>query len=250
MNPAKKIYLGNGPPYTRPVTGLPSAFNWNSNPFDISEQDDISLTASALSETPTAMLVVSSATAGIGLLYVAQTAGVGGNSISVTHNAPTGSQPSTFAVVSSAITVSPATGASNEQVAMLAQQNAAVWALVKPFTYGWGPQGPVGFSFQAEFLEAARNDLLVAATVQNLVGGAANANVNGTLTLQLSDDLVNWAPMSGISGSVSTGGTALRLSAAGANRTGAGFARWAWTATPGSVGQMSLLMTCKGGGIR
>lgn len=247
MNSAKKIYLGDGPPYTRPMNGLPSAFAWTSSPFVFDEQEALSLTASALAETPVASLVTTSTTAGMGVLWVAQTAGTAGNSITVTINAPSGSTTS-FNVSSTNITVSPATGLTNAQLAMLAQQNASVWALVKPFVYGWGPTGPVGYSFQSEFLEAPRNDLVVAASQASLVGGAASALVAGTLTMQLSDDLINWVTVSGTSGSVTTGGAPLRLSASGSNQPGAGFVRWSWTPSGGgSVGELSLLMTTKGG---
>jgi hypothetical protein len=229
------------------MTGLPSAFAWTSTPFVFDEQEALSLTGSALSETPVASLVTPSATSGMGVLWVAQVAGAAGNNITVTINAPSGSTTS-FGVVANAITVSPATGLTNAQLAMLAQQNASVWALVKPFVYGWGPTGPVGYSFQSEFLEASRNDLVAAATIANLVGGAASAAVNGTLTMQLSDDLINWVTVSGTSGSITTGGAALRLSASGSNQPGAGFVRWSWNpGGGGSAGELSLLMTTKGG---
>lgn len=242
MNSAKQIYLGDGPPFVK-AQGLPTAFDWVSTPFDIGEMDSLSLTAQALAETPNGMLVVPSTTSGMGTMWVAQTAG--STTVSVTVNAPSGSTTS-FSVLSSAITVSPAIGLTNAQLAMLAQQNASVWALAKPYVYGWGPVGPVGYSFQNEFLEASRNDLVTSFSQTTLFNGAATPAVSGTLTLQLSDDLINWVPQSGVSGSVTSGGNPLRLNMSGSSQTGANYAQWKWTHTPGSVGEISMRMTVKG----
>lgn len=242
MNSSKQIYLGDGPPFVK-AQGLPTAFDWVSTPFDIGELDSLSITAQALAETPVGMLVVPSTTSGMGTLWVAQTPG--SSSVTVTVNAPSGSTTS-FSVSGNDITVSPATGLTNGQLVFLAQQKSTVWALAKPYVYGWGPTGPVGYSFQAEFLEASRNDLVASMSKTSLLNGAASANVSGTLSVQLSDDLINWVPLAGASGSVTTGGNPLRLSLSGSAQTGANYCQLAWTHTPGSVGELSVRLTTKG----
>jgi hypothetical protein len=252
-NPAKRVYLGDGPPYVQ-MHGMPSNIAWESSPFDMGEMDDISCTISALTETPVASLYIPSATgvaAGgfvgsqMGLLWVAQTPGAGGNSISVTQNAPSGSS-TTFSVTTDAITISPALGLTNGQLCFLAQQKATVWALVKPFIMGWQPTGPVGNTFMAELLEGTRNDLVLAQTVLSLAGGAATAAVNGTLTLQGSDDLVNWQAFTDATatGVLTSSTSPLRLNS---QRPGCGFVRLAWKPQTGSVGQLFADWTFKGG---
>ena len=98
--PSSQLAWGKFSPIAS-ANGMSSAFEWWSLPFDMDDADSVSISLLPLTETPTAMLIVPSATAkannglpsGDGLLYVAQAAGAGGNNITVAHSAPAGNPP-------------------------------------------------------------------------------------------------------------------------------------------------------------
>ena len=278
--PSSQLAWGKFSPIAS-AQGMSSAFEWWSLPFDMDDADSVSISLNPLTETPCAMLVVPSATAkgnnglpsGDGILYVAQTAGAAGNNTTVAHSAPSGAVPPStplttgvpygspggspaatvpgtnpYSVSTAAITAAPWVGAMNEQMSLLANQSAAVWALVKAFVWGWGAVGSPVNSLNSQIAQAASTDLLVTQASANLVGGAATAAISGTATLETCGDLTSWAefaagPNDVASLALSTGNPGeLHIA-----RAGVRYGRIHWMPGIGSVGQIAGTISLKGG---
>lgn len=255
------------------ANGMSSAFEWWSLPFDMDDADSVSISLQALAETPTGMLVVPSTTPGDGILYVAQAAGV--TTVSVTHAAPAGTPPvgtpltgmpigtpagvppattpgtNPYSAIANAITAAPWVGATNAQMAMLANQSTAVNTLVKAFPWGWGPVGSPVNSLNSQITMAAENDPLIAQTIKSLVGGAVVAAINGIMTLETCGELTAWAAFAAGPNDVGNG----TLATAGASalelhvdRVAVRYGRLHWQPSAGgSVGQIAGTISLKGG---
>ena len=345
--PSLQLTWGRNAAFAPVANGISSAFNWWSDPIDADGMDHLSLTLTALTETPVAMLVVPSATgpganglpSGDGILYVAATAGTTpGNAITVAHSAPSGTPltllngavgtgPGTFSglmnpapiagsiqvldagtiigyddgqggfknvaagaeitggsvdythggytitttaasghaitlkwvpfgatvtnpytVSTDAITCAPWVGATNGQMAMLANQNSTVQTLVQAYPWGWGAVGSPVNSLNSLLGQAALNDLLVAQSSVPLVGAAATAAQSGTATLESCDDLSTWTPYAAGPNDVSSGtlvgaGTGLDLHI---DQIKVRYWRLHWAANGGSVGQISGVVSVNG----
>ena len=345
--PSNQLTFGRNASFG-PANGISSAFSWWSDPIDSDDSDSLSISLSALSEIPVAMLVVPSATAqgsggiptGDGLLYVAQTPGATpGNAITVAHSAPSGTPlqllngavgtgggtfnglmnpapvagtiqvldagnvigqddgqggfsnipagtqitggqinyttggytlsltataghaitlkwvpagatvANPYTVSTNAITGAPWVGATNAQMAILANQKTVVTALAKAFVWGWGAVGSPVNSLNSLLGKAAENDLLVTQISASFVGGSATAAQTGVATLECCADLSTWNQFAGGPNDVTSGnlvgpGTGLELHV---DSLPVRYWRVHWAMNVGSVGQISGIVGLKGG---
>ncbi len=272
--PSSQVAWGTFSPIAS-ANGMSSSFEWYSNPFDMDDADSVSISLQALAEVPTAVLVVPSKTAGDGTLYVAQAAGAAGNNITVAHSAPAGAAPvgaaltglptgspggsppattpgaNPYSVVASAITAAPWVGATNGQMAMLANQSTATQALVQAFPWGWGAAGNPVHTQNSMITQAALNDPLVVQGSANLAGGAAAAAINGIMTLEVCGELLAWnlfaaGPNDVVSGTLATAGSpSLELHV---DRLAVRYGRLHWVpGGGGSAGQIAGTISMKGG---
>lgn len=239
------VTIGRDASYLQ-ANGPSSDWEWWSEPFTLGSVDDFSLQVNPLTETPVAMLFVPSTSSSngapskIGILYVAQTPGV--STVAVVHEAPSGGTTS-VSVAGNVITVSAATGATNEQVSMIVNQSSAAFALVKAFPVGWEPNGPVLASFEADIEYLARTDVVLAFTQTTLGNNAAAANQDGTASVDFSNDFYNWQPLTGGSANVAAGSPpAIIQVSAGAAK----YARMHWLPNAGSVGQIGAVLSGSG----
>ena len=163
----------------QPVSGMSAAVanfglaaGWQSDPIDCRGQVAISLELSALLAASPAMLLVPSATAGLGLLYVADTPGSGGDAIQITHGTPAAA-PALRSVVTTvnSIVVTPAVGDNNAAIAALVNNDPNAGPLVTAYPWGWTGYGDQNWVPQNAPTEASEIDLVKALAITNLIGG-------------------------------------------------------------------------------
>ena len=172
-------YAGFGIPST---LGLGSV-GWISDPVDCRGQPMVDLQFDALAGACPAMLFVPSTTTGLGLLFVANATGTGGNSIQITIATPS-TVPGflrTIVTTSDSIVISPQLGDTNASIAAAVNSDLHASPLVQAYAWGWQGYGDMLVVPQDHPTEAAEIDLVVAASITNLAGGAAAGAQAGTM---------------------------------------------------------------------
>jgi hypothetical protein len=155
---------------------------WQSDPIDCRGQVAISLELSCLLAASPAMLLVPSATAGSGILYVADLPGSAGDNIQITHSAPLAAGSPTLHSVtttSNSIVIAPNSTDTNASIAALVNNDAKAGALVTAYPWGWTAYGDSNWVPQNAPTEASEIDLVKALAITNLVGGCDNASGAG-----------------------------------------------------------------------
>jgi hypothetical protein len=153
-----------------------------------------------------------------------------------------------YTVSTDAITCAPWVGATNGQMAMLANQNSTVQTLVQAYPWGWGAVGSPVNSLNSLLGQAALNDLLVIQPAAPLIGGGASPAVDGVATIETCEDLVNFRAFAAGPNDVTTGallsGGSLQLHI---DACPVGYGRIHWAHSIGSIGQISGMVSINGG---
>lgn len=182
---------------TQPVQGLPAAAvtlnlasGWQTDPLDCRGLTSLSLELAILAAASPAVLYVPSATTGLGLLFAANLPGSAGDAIQVTISTPNATAGFIHTVVTTvnSIVINPAVGDTNSSIAALVNSDVHASPLVTAYVFGVQGYGDMTTYPQGDGTRAAQIDLVVAATIANLAGGADTSGPSkyaqsGTVTL-------------------------------------------------------------------
>lgn len=217
--------------------GLPVGNGWQSDPVDVRGQVSLELDAVALPGASQAMLFVGSTATGLGLLFVANAAGTGGNAITIAITAPSSMGYSAPSVVSNAITLNPGTGMSNAALAYRTNSDANAGALVQAYPWGIRFYGDTSVVPQDRPIDMAELDVVASGglSTTNLAGGAGAPAQSGVLSLIGSGDGMNLALADPLATANVAGPGTYRLSVAAPPR----FVVARFVPNAGSVGAMS-----------
>jgi hypothetical protein len=165
------------------TTAATETVGWQSDPVDCRGQSFVDLQINALAGAAPAMLYAPSTTTGLGLIFVANAIGTGGNSIQITIATPSTTVGflRTIVTTSNSIVITPQKGDTNASVAAAVNNDANAGALVQAYPWGWTGYGDMLTVPQDHPIDSAESDLVIALSITNLAGGAASGAQAGTL---------------------------------------------------------------------